>query len=198
MSFAELLELKQKLGSKMYNEALFGDGGEAATKKKSKRKPDIDFKRENKNRPREVSSKKQVPLLGGVKKSRADDRPRDPRFDSNCGEFDRDKFNEDYGFVSEIREKEAAELKKQLKTLKGDQVEEKKKIKTVLQRMQNQNVEAKKLKERKLLKTSFKQKNKEAIKGDKKPFFVSKGKNNFLEIHFGWKIFLLYFFKLLI
>lgn len=174
MSFAELLELKDKLGSKMYNEAMFGDDGPVQKKKKGRAK--AEFKRENKNRPREVSAKKQVPLLGKTPKTKADSRPRDPRFDSNCGEFDRDKFKEDYSFVDEMREKEAAELTQQLKKFKrDDQTEEKQKIKLVLQRMKNQNLEAKKLQERKQASKLDKQKNKNAIKGEKKPFFASRG-----------------------
>lgn len=174
MPFAELLKLKDELGSKVYNEALFGEDAKAAHKKK--RKPVATFKRENKNRPREVSAKKQVPLLGKVAKTKKYESPRDPRFDSKCGEFDRERFKEDYSFVNEIRDKEISELKKQLRELRSNQVEEKKKIKLVLQRMLNQNLEAKKLKERKEKRLSLHQKNKEAIKTDKKTFFVSKGK----------------------
>lgn len=174
MSFAELLMLKDELGSKVYNEALFGEDAKAAQKKKQKRL--TTFKRENKNRPREISAKKQVPLLGKVVKTKKNECPRDPRFDSKCGEFDRERFKEDYSFVNEIREKEISELKKQLREMRSDQVEEKKKIKLVLQRMLNQNLEAKKFKERKETQLSLHQKNKEAIKKDKKTFFVSKGR----------------------
>lgn len=176
MSFAELLKLKDELGSKVYNEALFGEDTSAT--KKSKRQKTIEFKRNNKNRPRETSSKKQVGLLGKATKTRKteEERPRDPRFDSNCGEFDRDKFKSDYEFVNEIREKEIGDLKQQLRELRSDQIDEKKKIKLVLQRMLNQNLEEKKLKERKQSKTNLQQKNKSAIKSEKKPFFVSKGK----------------------
>lgn len=176
MSFSELLALKDELGSKVYNEAIFGADATASKKQKKVLKRNADFKRDNKNRPREISSKKQVPLLGKAKASKKDSAPRDPRFDSNCGEFDRDKFKEDYSFVSEIREKEIAELKTQLKHLKGDQEDEKKKVKLVLQRMQNQNVEEKKFRERKEARTAEKQLNKSAIKNEGKPFFVPKRK----------------------
>lgn len=101
--------------------------------------------------------------------------PRDPRFDNNCGDFDRDKFKDDYRFVNEIREKEIAELKQQLKKLKGDQAEEKIKIKLVLQRMQNQNLEEKKLQERKQMIKMEREKNKIAVKNEQRPFFASKG-----------------------
>lgn len=174
MSFAELLKLKEELGSKVYNEALFGEDSTVKKRKKVANQSNA-FKRENKNRPREISAKKQVPLLGKVKKSKNDATgPRDPRFDSNCGDFDRDKFKDDYSFVNDIREKEITELKSQLKQLKGDQAEEKEKVKLVLQRMQNQNLEEKKLQERKQARKLEKKKNKTAIVNERKPFFISK------------------------
>lgn len=179
MSFAELLALKDELGSKVYNEAIFGsDSASAAKQRKKNSKQKMEFKRENKNRPREISAKKQVPLLGATKRASAkSSAPRDPRFDSNCGEFDRDKFKEDYSFVNEIREKEISELKTQLKSLKGaDATEERGKVKTVLQRMQNQNLEEKKLNERKQAMAQERAVNKNAIKNERKPFFVSKRK----------------------
>lgn len=174
MSFAELLKLKEELGSKVYNEALFGD--DSTTKKRKKHAKQAEFKRENKNRPREISAKKQVPLLGKSKPTKNDMGPRDPRFDSRCGDFDRDSFKNNYSFVNEIREKEISELKNQLKKLKSDQTEEKNKVKLVLQRMQNQNLEEKKLQERKQAKLDEKKQNKSAIKGERKPFFVPKRK----------------------
>lgn len=196
MSFAELLALKEELGSKVYNEAIFGDESASKQRKKnSKRK--IEFKRENKNRPREISAKKQVPLLSAVKKpsanSTAATAPRDPRFDSNCGEFDRDKFKEDYSFVNEIREKEISDLKSQLKHLKGaEATEEKQKVKTVLQRMQNQNLEEKKLMERKQAMARERSVNKNAVKNERKPFFVPKRKSLFF-CHFNFRNFKLIF-----
>lgn len=173
MSFAELLKLKEELGSKVYNEALFGEDSTAKRRKKDL-KQRAEFKRENKNRPREISAKKQVPLLGKVKATKSDSAPRDPRFDERCGDFDRDSFKSNYSFVNEIREKEITELKTQLKKLKSDQVEEKTKVKLVLQRMQNQNLEEKKLQERRQAKVSEKKTNKTAIKNERKPFFAPK------------------------
>lgn len=183
MTFAELLALKEELGSKVYNEAVFGEEATSKKRKKElKKKPE--FKRENKNRPRELPAKKQVPLLSAVKVSKKDSGPRDPRFDNNCGEFDRDKFKEDYNFVNEIREKEIAELKTQLKHLKGDKAEEKQKVKLVLQRMQNQHLEEQKLKQRKEALASEKEKNKSAIKNDRKPFFIPKRKLKISHFYF--------------
>lgn len=173
MSFAELIKLKETLGSKIYNEAMFGDTNER--QKLGKQLQKQKFKRENKNRPREETAKKQVPLLGKRKSNdSAGTAPRDPRFDSNCGTFDRSQFKEDYSFVSEIREKELNELKAQLKVTTDP--DEKTKIKLLIQRMNNQNLEEKKLKERKMVELSERRNVQKAIKSNQKPFFVSKSK----------------------
>lgn len=185
MSFAELLALKEELGSKVYNEAIFGDKSTVANQRKKNAKRASAFKRENKNRPREITAKKQVPLLSAIKKSAAESAaPRDPRFDSKCGEFDRDKFKEDYSFVNEIREKEISDLKSQLKRLKGaEAAEERQKVKTVLQRMQNQNLEERKLMERKQAMARDRADNKNAIKNERKPFFAPKRKIHVMLSH---------------
>lgn len=174
MSFAELIKMKEELGSKDYNEALFGDDTSSRKRKYTKYNSEVTFKRENKNRPKEISSKKQVPLLGKSSTSKQAFQPRDPRFDTNCGEFDREKFKSDYSFVNEIREKEIVELKEQLKRVKNDEPDEKQKIKLVLQRMQNQNLEEQKMQERQKIKTIRNHQNKNAIKTEKRPFFISK------------------------
>lgn len=175
MTFEELIKLKEELGSKTYNEAVFG---ESATTRKRKTKPK--FERANKNRPREASAKKQVPLLGKEKKTKKTvaQLHRDPRFDENCGEFDRDQFKANYSFVNDIRDNELTELKKQLKRVGKGDVEEKRKLKLVIQRMENQIREAGKLQARKKATDERREKNQTAIKNDKRPFFVSKGKCN--------------------
>lgn len=176
MPFSELIKLKERLGAKVNNEAMFGANVKDNRKRRASK---IDYKRENKNRPREVSSKKQVPMFGVIKsksKRIETDGPRDPRFDIRCGEFDRNRFKEDYAFVNEIRQKEATELKMQLKQLDRGDLVEKQKLKLLLQRMENQNLEEKKLKERKLARAGEKSKVKDAVKNDEKPFFTSKRK----------------------
>lgn len=72
LSFEELQKLKERIGAKVYKEALFGkyDAG----KSKEERKV---FKRENKNRPREMSSKKPVPMFDVPKAKNK--QIRDPR-----------------------------------------------------------------------------------------------------------------------
>lgn len=178
MSFAELIKLKEQLGTKVYNEAMFG---EQAVKPKPPGKKE--YKRDNKNRPREVTTKKQVPLFG-KKKTKKDETTsqRDPRFDIRCGEYDRKAFKQDYGFVTEIREKEVGELKLQLKN-KELSAEEKGKIKMVIQRMNNQIVEEKKNKLRESVINEEKQTIKTARKDEKSPYFTTTRELNiFLNI----------------
>lgn len=172
MSFAELISLKEKLGTKVYNEAMFG---EAAPKPKKPTKAEL--KRENKNRPREATAKKTVPFLGKKKFTRKDEatRSRDPRFDEKCGEYDKKKFKEDYSFMSEIREREIGELKAKLRD-KETNGEEKTKIRLLIQRMNNQNLEAKKLKQREAALNDEKKVVQEARKQEKLPFYSTKRK----------------------
>lgn len=167
MSFENLIKLKEKLGSKVYNETLFGGANRA---KKSAKK---DFKRENKNRPREMTSKRPVPLLGNEKtKARESTRTvRDPRFDPNCGEFSATKFRENFGFVADIKAKELGELKAQLK--ESTDPKEIKKLKYLIQRMQNQNLEEKKRKDREHVLDEEKQEIKRAKTEMKMPHYSS-------------------------
>lgn len=72
MSFEELQKLKERIGAKVYKEALFGK-----TEKPKDNAPKV-FKRENKNRPREMSSKKPVPVLQRVPVAKKKEA-RDPR-----------------------------------------------------------------------------------------------------------------------
>ncbi len=88
MSLEEIQRLKERLGLKAFDRAM---GAEAERRRKGE-----EFKRENKNRPREMSSKRAVPRLRDVVGVRAeqnardsDRAKRDPRFDATCGEFDK-------------------------------------------------------------------------------------------------------------
>lgn len=108
LSFEDLLKMKEELGSKVYNETVFG-------KNESQRKGQV--KRANKNRPREISSKlpfkktRMNQLIEGKKIV-----PRDPRFDPLCGSFDNKIFKSNYKFLHEVRLKEKKQLEKQLQS----------------------------------------------------------------------------------
>uniref|UniRef100_A0A1B0EYD7 rRNA biogenesis protein RRP36 n=1 Tax=Phlebotomus papatasi TaxID=29031 RepID=A0A1B0EYD7_PHLPP len=135
MPFEELIKLKQKLGAKVYNSTVLGIENKNKTK---------EFKRENKNRPREMSFKK--PNSVRKKKKPEATGPRDPRFDEKCGEFSRSEFKKRYSFVEDMRVNELKKLKESLK--KTDDPEERSKIKMLIQRMDNQVREATKRKSR--------------------------------------------------
>lgn len=128
MSFEELLQMKEKMGSKLYNKILSGD--------QNTKKP-IQIKRANKNRPQEISSKIRPKVLqrtiASSKSKKKIVQPRDPRFDSLYGTFDKDKFKSDYKFIYDLQEKEKEILVKEEKL--EEDVEKKKKLKSAIQRL---------------------------------------------------------------
>lgn len=123
MSFEDLQKLKEKLGAKIYNETVFG---------KPNKKPTTNFKRANKNRPREMSSKRPVKVTKQVipvKKY----IPRDPRFDSLCGTFDDKSFKSNYKFLNDVKKNERTELQKEYENTTDPH--RKKTIKLLIQRL---------------------------------------------------------------
>ncbi|XP_026734250.1 ribosomal RNA processing protein 36 homolog [Trichoplusia ni] len=150
LSFEELQKLKEKIGAKVYKEAIFG-------KNETERAPAKVFKRENKNRPREMSSKKPVPLLQGVPTVKKKEI-RDPRFDPLCGEFDKKQFSENYNFLSDIRMKDIKAIRAELKeTTDPDRQLQ---LRRLLQRLNDQHKASKKHK----IDSEKLDKNKEALK----------------------------------
>ncbi|XP_017076662.2 ribosomal RNA processing protein 36 homolog [Drosophila eugracilis] len=140
MSFEEIMKLKEELGAKVYKEAVLG--GKRSRPQKPKGKTEL--KRLNKNRPREMSTKRQVPFLGAehrVERKKTVEL-RDPRFDEKSGTYNAETFKKNYQFVSQIRSKEVGQLKKKLDEVEDD--DEKHKIKFTMQRLINKNVEDKK------------------------------------------------------
>jgi len=79
LSFEELQKLKEKIGSKKFNETVIGAKRKEVDKVK-------DFRRLNANRPREMSSKnRRVQEKVAIQVSKV--FRNDPRFDNLCGEF---------------------------------------------------------------------------------------------------------------
>lgn len=128
LSFEELLKMKEKMGSKLYNQMLFGNKNV---------KQAIKLKRANKNRPQELSSKIKPKFLQktiSTSKSKMKTvQYRDPRFDVLCGEFDKHKFNDDYKFIYDIQKQEKQILEQEEKVEKD--IEKKKKLKSAIQRL---------------------------------------------------------------
>lgn len=167
MSFEDLQKLKNTIGSKVYNETVFG------VNLKKIKKTKMDFKRANKNRPREMSSKKPIKIANNtiaVKKTMV----RDPRFDNLCGSFHEKKFKSDYKFVYEIKKKEMAKLEEEYKACNDHGKREK--IKFLIQRLGNQIRENENKKERDEKIDREKGEIKEKLKKGEKPSFKKKCK----------------------
>ncbi|KAK2579054.1 hypothetical protein KPH14_002844 [Odynerus spinipes] len=169
MSFEDLQKLKEKLGTKVYNETIFG----------TRKSTQVTFKRENKNRPREMSAKKQVPRFREVIQVKKH-IPRDPRFDSLCGTFNEKAFKNAYSFVNKLRENDLAALKTELH--KADDEKRIKKIKYLIQRLENQLREEKRKNEREEKKIQEKKEILEAVKSGQKPTFKKKSEKKVLDL----------------
>ncbi|XP_013110585.2 ribosomal RNA processing protein 36 homolog [Stomoxys calcitrans] len=172
MSFEEIMKLKEELGSKIYKEAVLGIENRSKNAKLKKDKQD--FKRLNKNRPREQTSTRQVPFLGAEMrlKRKKDHDIRDPRFDERAGDYDVKKFKENYKFVSEIREKEVQHLKSALNKATDD--EERQDIKKTIQRLINKNVEENKWHQKQQQLKEEQKEVQKAIAEGRQPHFVTK------------------------
>ncbi|XP_076314411.1 ribosomal RNA processing protein 36 homolog [Tachypleus tridentatus] len=171
MSFEELEKLKERIGSKLYNEALFGS---QKTNNKYKK-----YSRANKNRPREVSSKAAVPLFREVYQVKRKVY-RDPRFDDLSGTYHEDIFKNAYSFLSDIKAREKKELQEMLNI--EDDPEKRKQIQFLLKRMKNQE-KTERLKE--VAKEKIRQEKQEIVnqlKEGKKPHFKNKSEKKKLEL----------------
>lgn len=125
MSFEELQKLKDKMGAKLYNEKILNI-------KNKRSKVITEFKRANKNRPREMSSKRPFKLQKDTFLVKSN-TSRDPRFDPLCGSFEEKTFRKNYKFVDDIKKKERDALVKELEETEDEQ--RKKKIKYLIQRI---------------------------------------------------------------
>ncbi|XP_073817573.1 ribosomal RNA processing protein 36 homolog [Musca autumnalis] len=171
MSFEEIMKLKEELGAKIYKEAVLGIDSSKNSKPKKEAK---DFKRLNKNRPREQTTKRQVPFLGAElrTKRKKDNELRDPRFDERAGEYDVKKFKENYKFVSEIREKEVVQLKEVLS--KTTDEDERRELKKTIQRLINKNVEDKRWHQKQQQLKEEQSEIQKAIAEGRQPHFITK------------------------
>ena len=108
--------MKERIGLKQFKNVL--DNGGQQTKNKLAQKEA--FKRENKNQPWEMSSKKAVDRFRDVVGVSSDliqrvEEKCDPRFNSLCAEFNDELLKKSFKFVDDIRAKELVQLKEELK-----------------------------------------------------------------------------------
>nr|CAG4635087.1 EOG090X0E8U [Alona affinis] len=165
LSFEELQKLKEKIGSKKFNNTLLAGG-------KKKSEPVVrEFKRANPNRPREMSSKsRKIEVKQAIQVPKV--FKNDPRFDNLCGEFHEKKFHRNYEFVNKMKEEEVAKLKEEIKEEANPRRVEK--MKYLIQRMENQIRAEKKRKEEEEKEAAERQTTIEALKQGINPHFASK------------------------
>ncbi|XP_070530786.1 ribosomal RNA processing protein 36 homolog isoform X2 [Cardiocondyla obscurior] len=173
MSFEDLQKLKEKLGTKVYNETIFG-------KKNKIKKMKTEFKRENKSRPREMSAKKPVPRYQELTRVKNALLSRDPRFDSLCGTYDEKAFKRSYAFINKLRENDLKTLQTELKETKD--LKTIKKVKYLIQRLENQLREVKKKKEKEKKEQQEKKELLESVKQGEKPVFKKKSEKKVLDL----------------
>lgn len=172
----ELQTLKEKMGLKAFRKVF----GSVQSNKKSD--SHHTFRRENKNRPSEVSSKRKVSVLrdapgvAGRKKK----INRDPRFDDISGHFRQDIFDREYSFIGDIKSQEKQKVQKQLK--KEKRQEKKEKLRRLLTKMNQQEQQASEDKKKKKIVEDWKKKEKALVKEGKTPYFLKKSDKTKLEL----------------
>ncbi|KAK0416764.1 hypothetical protein QR680_012670 [Steinernema hermaphroditum] len=181
-------ELQQKLGLKLFQKMMNGDPKAEERELKRRREdedeedeeaPDNKFKRENRNRPREVSCKKPVSVYRNVygENTRISKKKKgfDPRFDGRCGEFDAMEHDEDYNFLNDIRKKEKETLKKEYKKIRMADPEKAARVKKAILAMENREKSRKEVEMKREVVEEVRQSNIERMHKGMKPIFVSNG-----------------------
>ncbi len=188
MTMQELLKLQQDMGTKAFRSKVLEKGGGIVGKIGSNSKPNgkrsggkTVLKRANKNRPVEVPMMRcAAPRLATLDPGRSTKRKivRDPRFDDLSGNLNLRGWQENYAFLKEMRKKEKELLKKEL--MEEQDPEQKCRMKSIIQRMENQERErAKKEKEREV-KRQERQDQREALRQGRKPKFLSNKERKLL------------------
>ncbi|XP_071437912.1 ribosomal RNA processing protein 36 homolog [Pithys albifrons albifrons] len=172
MSFEELLQEQSSARIRVCKQVTGG-------KKTAKPAKAMVKQPQGKKGPLEMSAKKPVPFLRQVISVRKKVH-RDPRFDDLSGEYKPEIFMKTYSFLDSIKKQEKEMVQKQLKKCRN--VEQKKKLQQLLNRMIQQEQAQKKqqkLREREL---SLKRQQRELAKQGKKPFFLKKSEKRKLEL----------------
>ncbi|CAL8464266.1 g3801 [Coccomyxa elongata] len=167
-------------------EALRRDGGlshqamKSLLRKQKEKEKNRSFKRENKNRPMEMSSKRPVPRLREVVQVTKKET-RDPRFDSLSGALQPDRFRKQYAFLyDEQLPAEREELKATLQKAKA--VDKKKELQAQLTRVQQQIQEERSRRRKEAWEAEQKKNEREAVKAGKGVFFQKRSEKKRQEL----------------
>ncbi|XP_002125370.2 ribosomal RNA processing protein 36 homolog [Ciona intestinalis] len=173
-SLQDMVKMCDQIGAKkVKNEMLSKSYKGAANKQQT-------FKRENKNRPQEISSKIKVPKIRQVViVPKSATMTRDPRFDDLCGsEYNEELFQNRYQFLDNIKQRERLQLKKQVKkTKKG--TKDQQQLKYLLSRMEQQEIAKKQRMEKREEERKWKKVEMKKVKqGIKRPYYLKNSVKN--------------------
>jgi len=183
--FSQIAKIQQKMGMKEFNKTFSRNSNKSNIIKdetikkakeslkllKKKRGPQAIKKRENKNRPMEISSKKPVSRYREVievKKKKS----RDPRFDNLSGKYNEDLFKKSYKFLSEMEDNEMNMIQEKIKKTKNPL--EKEKLTRVYQSLKSKKETEKDKERRQAIKREWRKKEMQRVKEGKKPYFLKK------------------------
>ena len=180
----EIQKLKETIGLRKYNEALFGmykqkadinyikdeENTQESTVSKTIRKSK-DIKQKKKSEPIEISSKHRDFKARKVVDVHSR-KIRDPRFDDLSGNYNEEMFEKSYDFINDIKRQELEAVKKQLKKVKNK--EKKEQLKGLLRKMKQETKLKEAKKKMKELQRNRKEEEKILIEKGKKPFYLKK------------------------
>lgn len=172
----ELLKLQEDIGTKAFRQKVLKKGGgimSSASSAVGQKSRPVHLKRTNKNRPAEVPMVRHVaPRMSTLQPGQNMKRKitRDPRFDDLSGNLNLRAWQENYGFLKELRKKEKDILKKEWK--KEEDPEKKQRMKSIIQRMENQEKEQARKEKVKEVMRQEKQEQRDALRQGRKPKFL--------------------------
>ncbi|XP_019404562.1 PREDICTED: ribosomal RNA processing protein 36 homolog [Crocodylus porosus] len=172
LSFEELLQLRNRVGTKAYQQMTCGKKAPNHTKVKTKQQ-------QSKQGPLEFSAKNPVPFLRQVVSVKKKVH-RDPRFDDLSGEYSPEVFEKMYSFLNSIKEREKEIVQKQLK--KSRNAEQQENLKQLLKRMTQQEVAQKDRQRRREKELALKKQQREQAQQGRKPFYLKKSEKRKLEL----------------
>eukprot|EP00270_Netrium_digitus_P010476 TRINITY_DN3256_c0_g1_i1.p1 TRINITY_DN3256_c0_g1~~TRINITY_DN3256_c0_g1_i1.p1 ORF type:complete len:215 (-),score=57.83 TRINITY_DN3256_c0_g1_i1:246-890(-) len=150
------------------------------TKKVVKEDKGTKMKRANKNRPMEITSKKQVGRYREVIQDKHK-VSRDPRFESMCGTYQENKFKEAYSFIYDDQlPAERTDLLRKMKKEKDP--ERKKEISAQLRAVEQQLKGEEQRRKLEVKEKEETEKQVAAIKEGKRPFFLKKSEKKKQEL----------------
>ena len=141
-------------------------------------------KRANKHAPKEISSKIPASRFKPIKFYKQGEdpesgkfikkfKPRDPRFESFSGTFNKDLFEKSYSFVDEIRTKELEDIKEALNN--PDYENSKEELKRIYMKKKHEITRLKDERRETRIKRELVKDEKEKVKTGKVPFFFKRG-----------------------